>query len=271
MFQLLPMKLKSLFLLLPAAFSLLMISCKPEPVDPAPVTPVTPTPGPGNAIKLSFTNKAGGDSLILDQTLRYETANNDSLSIQLFKYYISNISFTDNLGNTWYETESYHLIDAADPASWTFTINNVPAGTYTSMNYMIGVDSTRNVSGSQTGALDPVYGMFWTWNSGYIMAKLEGRSPSSPQSFGMVNFHIGGFAGPYAGQRWTSPSFGAATANVTTTSIPQINITADALEWFGSPNTIDFATVNNVMISNANSASIANNYADMFTVTSIQN
>lgn len=271
MFQLFTMKPKSRFLLLPVAFSLFMWSCKPDPVDPQPTPPVVTNPTTGNTITVRFSNTAGGDSLILDQTLRYATANNDSLSIQLFKYYISNISFTDNLGNTWYETESYHLIDASDPASCTFTITNVPAGTYTSMNYMIGVDSTRNVSGSQTGALDPVYGMFWTWNSGYIMAKLEGRSPSSPQSFGMVNFHIGGFAGPYAGQRWVSPSFGSSTANVTATTSSQINIQTDALQWFTSPTTIDFATVNNVMISNATSASIANNYADMFTVTSIQN
>jgi hypothetical protein len=49
----------------------------------------------------------------------------------------------------------------------------------TGIRFLLGVDSARNVSGIQTGALDPARGMFWTWNSGYVMAKIEGSSPSA--------------------------------------------------------------------------------------------
>ena len=136
---------------------------------------------------------------------------------------------------------------------------------------MIGVDSTRNVSGAQTGALDPNNGMFWTWNSGYIMAKMEGRSPSSTQPFGIILFHMGGFAGQYATQRWCTPAFNTLTSNVTATTTSTIHIKADIGEWFQAPVTVGFAAMNNVTTAGAQAAQIADNYADMFSVTGIDN
>lgn len=68
---------------------------------------------------------------------------------------------------------------------------------YDSITFLIGVDSLHNVSGAQTGALDPVNDMFWTWNSGYVMAKLEGNSSSSPQMNQKFEYHIGGYSGKH--------------------------------------------------------------------------
>lgn len=251
-------------------------ACKKETVDPeappvtTPVTPVVVVPT-GSAICLSFENYVANDPLILDQTLRYQNANGDSYSVEMFKYYISNVAFMDNMGNTWFEPNSYHLVDAADTNSLKIYIDSMPAATYTSVSFMIGVDSTRNVSGTQTGALDPSNGMFWTWSSGYIMAKVEGRSPSSTASFDLFVFHIGGYAGSYAGQRIANPSFNSAIATVTTTSVPKIHMKSDVNEWFQSPNVIDFATLSNVSVPGANSVIISDNYANMFSITSIDN
>jgi len=251
-------------------------ACKPDPVDPdpTPTNPVNP-PGPviptGSAIGISFENFVGNDSLILDQVIRYQNANGDSFCVEEYKYYISNISFTDNLGNTWYENESYHLIDASDSNSCMVYVDNMPAGTYTSISFMIGVDSARNVSGSQTGALDPANGMFWTWNSGYIMAKIEGRSPSSTSSFNLMIYHIAGFSGPFAAQRWASPAFGSYNAVVTTNTVPTIHMKCDVSEWFKTPNIIDVSSVSVWNTAGAQAAAIADNYMDMFSVTSIDN
>lgn len=252
-------------LLIPVLFVLtLVFSCKPEPV-PEPVVPTTGT------ICLSFEHVAGADSLIIDPVLRYQNEVGDSFSCETFMYYISNISFTDNSGNTWYEPESYHLVNAANLNSCKFNVNGVPPATYTSMTFMIGVDSARNVSGAQTGALDPAHGMFWTWVSGYVMAKFEGKSPQSTAGFNLVIFHTGGFSGPDAAQRWASPSFGSSTSIATTSTVSTIHIKGDLLEWFASPNPIDFSIDN---VSNAPgpiNTQIANNYMDMFTVTGIDN
>lgn len=254
------------------------VGCGPDPVDPEPLptTPTNPNPNPnpvptGNAIGISFEHFVGADPLIADDVIRYQNANTDSFSVEHYKYYISNISFTDNLGNTWYENESYHLINVEDTNSMMVYIDSMPAGTYVSMNFMIGVDSTRNVSGSQTGALDPANGMFWTWSSGYIMALFEGHSPSSTASFDLTIFHIAGFSGQYAGQRWASPSFGANTAVVTANTVPVIHMHNDLNEWWQTPNLIDFSSYNVINTPGTTSQAVADNFADMFSVASIQN
>lgn len=261
-----------------ALASSLLVACGPDPVDPQPV-PQPPTnpnnPGPevpsGNAIGISFEHFVGSDPLILDQTLRYMNLNGDSFSVEEYKYYISNISFTDNFGNTWYEPESYHLIDADDTNSLVIYIDSMPAGVYTSIRFMIGVDSARNVSGAQVGALDPSHAMFWTWNSGYIMAKFEGRSPSSTAAFGLTIFHVAGFAGQYASQRWITPAFGASNAIVTANTVPIIHMRGDVNEWFQSPSVVDFSSVNVVNVPGNETAMLADNYMDMFTITGIDN
>ncbi|MEQ1553676.1 MAG: MbnP family protein [Ferruginibacter sp.] len=62
---------------------------------------------------------------------------------------------------------------------------------------MIGVDSALNCSGAQNGALDPLNDMFWTWNNGYTMFKLEGKSDSSKADNNRIEHHIGGYKGEY--------------------------------------------------------------------------
>ena len=60
---------------------------------------------------------------------------------------------------------------------------------------MLGVDSLDNCSGAQSGALDPLNDMFWTWNNGYVMFKLEGKSASSTADNNRIEQHIGGYKG----------------------------------------------------------------------------
>jgi hypothetical protein len=147
----------------------------------------------------------------------------------------------------------------------------VPFGNYKAIEFMIGVDSTRNVSGAQTGALDVSNGMFWDWNSGYIMAKFEGTSPQSSASGNNLKFHIGGFSGVNNSLKTVSPSFNGDTAKVSSTITPGIHLSNNLLEWFQSPTVIDFSTTNVIMMPGAQAKTIADNYADMFTVEHIHN
>lgn len=66
------------------------------------------------------------------------------------------------------------------------------------LSFVIGVDSSVQVSGARGGALDPLNGMYWTWQTGYINWKLEGsfhnRVAKESQPF---IFHIGGYRPPY--------------------------------------------------------------------------
>ncbi len=87
----------------------------------------------------------------------------------------------------------YHLVDAEDSASWSVAIPpSAPA------YFVLGVDSLTNVSGAFGGDLDPIKGMYWAWNSGYINLKLEGNSPASPYASREFELHLGGYLPPYA-------------------------------------------------------------------------
>lgn len=122
----------------------------------------------------------------------------DTLSFDTFKHYIGNVTVEDVDGHSFTDAEAYALFDAADASSLVLRVTNVPEGDYTSMTLTLGVDSTHCVSGAQSGALDPTLGMFWSWNTGYIMIKAEGTSPQS--STGAFTYHLGGFSGDQAVQ-----------------------------------------------------------------------
>lgn len=116
----------------------------------------------------------------------------DSMKFSLFKYYVTNIKLKNEDGTWWAQPESYFLLDAESEAASTFTVEGVPSGTYVEMEYTMGVDSFKNVSGVYEGALSLTNNMFWDWNTGFIMLKAEGDSPNAPSPFKFA-LHFGGF------------------------------------------------------------------------------
>jgi hypothetical protein len=129
----------------------------------------------------------------------------EELTFTMLKYYISNVSLTREDGTVWNAPESYYLVDLSQPLSTQLSLTEVPAGHYTGLSFLLGVDSVRNVSGAQTGALDVANGMFWSWNSGYIFAKAEGTSPNAAS--GTFQYHLGGFSGTKKAMQTVSFSF----------------------------------------------------------------
>jgi hypothetical protein len=255
-----------------------IVSCEKDQVSvPDPVLPTTSgggnnqPPPTGNAIKIDFENVVGTTPLTLGPTYLYENANGDSFSVSNYKYYISHVKLRDANNNVWTENESYHLINQTDTNMHYFYLRDVPAMNYVAIEFTIGVDSLRNVSGTQTGALDPALGMFWTWNTGYIMAKIEGKSPSSTAGNNRITFHCGGFSGQYNSIRYASPSFNSQQALVTANTVPVITMRSDVLSWFDAPHVIDFSQDNTATTPNATTQMLADNYADMFTVINISN
>jgi hypothetical protein len=59
---------------------------------------------------------------------------------------------------------------------------------------LFGVDSLLQRGGVMDGDLDPVHGMYWTWQSGYIQFKLEGLLRDSAGER-KLELHLGGFEG----------------------------------------------------------------------------
>jgi hypothetical protein len=244
-----------------------LFSCKKDNNDST-IHPKNSSPETGSII-ISINHYF--DTTIFALNDIYILDNGNKIAISTYKYYASNLKLIADDGSIFSETESYHLIDASQPGTCNFSISKIPFKKYSAISFMIGVDSTRNVSGAQSGALDPALGMFWTWNTGYIMAKLEGTSQQSTAPGNSVAFHIGGFKGIYSSLKQVSISFNGNMAQVISTITPVITIKNDINEWFKNPASIDLSNTNNITMVNASSKSIADNYADMFSFKSIQN
>lgn len=240
-----------------SAFSFAISSCKKDE-NPT-------TPSKEGTVLLEFYNKVGSDNLKIDGTV-YTNLNGDNFTVSKFNYYISNIKLNNNDGSSSFaETESYHLLEQSTASTLSFSLSKVPAGTYKSITFTIGVDSLRNVSGAQSGALDPAKGMFWSWTTGYIMLKLEGTSPQSTQTDNKYQLHAGGFKGTYNTVK-------TITLNLPNTIIVNgdenhIHLNADVQKLLGNPNPVKFAETAVIMSAGANAKALADNYAGMFTIT----
>jgi hypothetical protein len=216
-------------------------------------------------VHINFKNYAGAEPLKLN-TATYTTPQGEQITVSRFNYYISNIKLTKSDGSVYAEPESYHLLQQEKTGSLHFHLKDVPAGTYTGMSFMIGVDEPRNIDGAQTGALDPINGMFWTWQTGYIMAKLEGKSPQSKDTTNKYVLHVGGFSGEYNGIRSISLNFPSAIA-IEGSKSGDVVIKADMLKWF-EPNAVKISENSELMMPSAATRKIADNYSKMFTLES---
>ncbi len=261
--------MKTITKFIPVILLTVFISCKKDTKDPEPTpepTPVTPTSG---TLKLEFEHMF--DTVEFNFNQNYKTDNGDTINLNILKYYISNIVITKDDNTTFTESNSYHLIDVSNLSSTILSIANVPVGNYKSLSFTLGVDSARNVSGSQTGDLDPAKGMFWTWSSGYIMFKLEGTSPQSGSATKTLTYHIGGFSGVNKAQRNFSFNFASTPSNITGSNSPYIHLSVDVNEFFKAPNTVSVATQYFQMSVNAASKNYADNYADMISFEHVHN
>ncbi len=212
-------------------------------------------------VTLIFHHKAGNEDLVLGNS--YTTALGEKITVQRFRYYISNISITDKQGKTTLLPVEYFLVDEADSLSKIINLS-VPDNTIGSIQFLLGVDSIRNVSGIQTGALDPMRGMFWTWNSGYIMAKLEGISESSTIAGHYFTYHIGGFKGP-------NSTLKTITLNIPqTTTVQELHINADINTWFKNSSEIRTSETPVCHMPGPLAKKIADNYSSMFSINTIR-
>lgn len=216
-----------------------------------------------NQLKLNFIHKIDSHSLVLDSSIYIN--NVDQLySITKFKYYISNIQLINEQEGKSTVNNDVFLVDEEVPSSKEVSISKIPNGEYSQLGFILGVDSLRNCSGAQSGALDPIHAMFWTWNSGYIFLKLEGQSTSSKAPGGIFEYHIGGYKAPvnciqHIHLKFKSP------LKFSNQSIHHLNIHVNISEIFKTPVDINFGILPSVT-DLKNALMISNNYKDMFSI-----
>ncbi|MDI3322395.1 MbnP family protein [Pinibacter soli] len=249
---------------------LLFASCQPE-LSSNDVSNGDSTQLPTYKFVLSFKGKVDNADLAFNQT--YQNTFGEPYTLTTFKYYIGDIQLLNTSSGKVYNVsnKTFYLVDASDSASSNITLK-APVGTYDAINFTIGVDSIYNVSGAQSGDLDPAKGMFWTWNTGYIMAKMEGASPLSDLPNNRIQFHIGGFKTGESVVRNISLALpDGRTLAISSQGDSKVVINADANKWFYNPHDIRIADTAVCMTPGVLATSIADNYAKMFSVVSVTN
>lgn len=237
------------------------------------------------SVEIEFDHRAGG--LPLNFGAAYTTANGDEVKFTTFNYFVSNVVLIKEDGTEYIvpKDESYFLIKHIEPNSREIKIDNVPAGNYTGVRFMIGVDSAKSVSpaAERIGVLDPATGasgMYWSWNAGYIFVKVEGESPQAPDNPALggrlFQYHTGLFGGlnsPTLNNIKTvelSLHHGESATVRKDKGAPHFHMLVDILEMFTNPTNISIATT---PTSHAGpySATVAENYKDMFTLDHVHN
>lgn len=181
--------MKHLHIILPALLlAILATSCEKDPE----LQPTTFT--------LAIHPKVGNQPMVLAQ----EAVDQENYRIRptLLKFYLSHIKLTTSDGNN-VEIADVVLMDmenleAGEPM--VFKIE-VPDGSYTGIDFWVGLDSVQNYSDpntfNQEHPLSLFSGTYWTWNTGYRFVMLEGYFDTLPNTPGPVdatrffNYHTG--------------------------------------------------------------------------------
>ncbi len=198
---------------------------------------------------------------VLQTEVTYQNYFGEPFKVRSFKYYISHIEIRYNNEKFYFVKMAPHLVNEADSNSKKISFS-APAGNITGVRFLLGIDSATNTNGVQTGDLDPSKGMFWIWNTGYIMAKLEGFSSISKAPGKQYSFDVGGYKDGENTARQINLSLPSITSNQSSTFI----ITADIGKWFYGKNNIKIAEQPMCHSPGALAMKIAGNYADMFSI-----
>ncbi|MDO7875475.1 hypothetical protein Q5H93_12095 [Hymenobacter sp. ASUV-10] len=264
----------------------LLGGCADKKADP------TPPPAPVGSLHIDVENVVGPDPLVLD-TRTYTSPAGEPFTVSTFRYYLSNFKLTRADGSQYAVPESYFLVRELRPTDpWTDTgkhivLDSIPAGDYTGVSFLIGVDEARNTAGAQTGALAQSNHMFWDWRQGYIFLQMEGHSPASGDPVAhLLSYHIGDFANPNNLREVAPPLPGGATIRLAAGGRSALKMRADLLRLFtgGTPDTdfpVEFGPYWSAS-GGRDASTIATNYGgspergvvgtnSMFAVTEVQN
>ena len=111
-----------------------------------------------------------------------------AFEVTKFRFYISNIILNDSIVPS--QAHAY-LIEPKNKK--TLRVSIPKDVNIKSIKFLVGTDSTLNTAGILEGDLDPIKGMYWAWNTGYINLKLEGKNGEEH-----FEYHVGGYMSPFA-------------------------------------------------------------------------
>lgn len=115
----------------------------------------------------------------------------DSMTIESCKFYVSGWSLWRR-GRLVFANKQPVLIDLE-------TKNQIACayiGSFDQIQFRVGLDSVAHQVADFSGDLDPLLGMYWAWQSGFIFFKLEGFNQSCATPHHWMAYHLGGYRAP---------------------------------------------------------------------------
>lgn len=185
------------------------------------------------------------DSLIYDHPAGYK------YSITRIQYIISDLQF----GGDDHLSPEVFFLDSRYPNKYLVHFYGIPEGRLQNLYFRIGLDSSKNISGSLP-AVTEFQNMAWpaSMGGGYHFIKIEGNYSDSSGIHGYA-MHIGqnGFDIPITiSSTWNSDA-------------GMITLKMNVNEWFKNPEIYDFKTDGNYNMGNVNAMKkIQKNGSDIF-------
>lgn len=129
----------------------------------------------------------------IENNKRYYFNAKDWIEFSELKIYLSNYSLSKK--NRGVILKSVDLIDNENSESKVI-LDSINTNFFETLTFHFGLDSLINTSGILDGDLDPMNGMYWAWNSGYIHLKMVGKSSLVQTAKNEFEFHLGGYRKP---------------------------------------------------------------------------
>ncbi|MFT6854780.1 MAG: hypothetical protein ACJA0X_000749 [Cyclobacteriaceae bacterium] len=241
------------------------------------------TIGPGS-VSVRFDNVVGEEEVSLvpyetSESFPFSNSVDQSFNIDILGYYITQIKLLgtgtteDYIDQVVISAEGaegvYHILENVE-TSQMINFENIPEGTYSRLEFTLGVPGELVEEGATGGVLDPSNGAwFWNWNAGYIAFMLEGNSASSGQEESdHFLFHVGGW-----GETNNIKQIGLdlpSNLNVSNGSTSMLYIKMDVLKAISGTSNVDFGTTFAVK-SPAAGEPIAENLVEAFEIHHVQN
>lgn len=231
-----PMKQRLLFT---ALLALVLVACNREKPQPDPENPSNPSPTTGK-LKINFVTTFGAAPFAFYTD--YHNGYNQRMQFEIMRFFLTNFYAKKTAGDSILALDAFKYDIDLGLTSVTF---NMQPGDYTGMSLAFGIDSTRNHA--DPTLYDPTHPlsynqsntMHWSWASGYIFAKIEGKFDPSGVGTGTPT-HLCAFH-PGSDLCYQRTPFLPKNFNVTAGSTTNLNLKIDIGGFFIQPglDTID--------------------------------
>jgi hypothetical protein len=148
---------------------------------------------------ISFVPRFYDQAIHLNIPIQHEK---ETITFHTLKFYVTQFT-CENVKKQVLQTQQANLVDLEDSTSQKLELSDSENKYIANLDkrtkhvsFLLGTDSSMNVSGMLEGPLDPINGMYWAWNSGYINLKAEGTIQDSAGNTSLFEFHIGGYLPP---------------------------------------------------------------------------